>query len=143
MSVSTRTPRETVELFLRTVTEGSRDDLADLYAEDVRIEIPWSGSGGVPAVTEGRENLRARMKSVEALWSFDEVSGVAVYETIDPAVLIVEYRVAGTLAKNGAGFSLSYVSILTIVDGLIAAARDFNDTAATAELLKELGGLGE
>lgn len=132
---SIRSPRETVELMLRTVTEGSRQDLADLYAPDVRIEIPWS-SEGMPAVTEGREVLRARMTATADLWDFDSVQDVVIHETVDPQVVIVEYRVNGTMRGSADKFGLGFVSILRVVDGLIAEARDYGNPLETAELAK-------
>ncbi|MFD0632473.1 hypothetical protein ACFQ9X_13470 [Catenulispora yoronensis] len=45
MSEPVRSTRETIDLLLRTITEGTRDDLADLYAEDVLISNPFSPDG--------------------------------------------------------------------------------------------------
>ncbi len=133
----TRTPRETIELFLHTVTHGTRDQLADLYAPDVRIEIPFA-PGGVPQVSQGREEIRTRMKSAEVLWRFESVRDVTVHDTGEPDVIIAEYRVHGVLAASGRAFDLGYISVFRIEDGLITWARDYGNPLEVQELTKEL-----
>ena len=138
MSAPTRTPRETAELLLHTVVHGKRAEIADLYAPDVRIENPWAPSG-VPRVSEGREELRARMTQTEQLWSFESVQDVAINEGSDPEVVVLEYRVNAVVTANGTpgqAFSLGFVSVLRIVDGLIVSARDYSNPLETAELAK-------
>lgn len=128
-----RSPRETAELLLRTLVTGSRDEIADLYAPDVRIVNVWAPGG--PATSEGRETLRARMNATAKLWDFESTSDVAVHETTDPEVILLEYRVNGRIAASGRAFSLGFVSVLRIVDGLIAHARDYSNPEETAVLM--------
>lgn len=138
MSASARTPRETVDLLLHTVVHGRRAEIADLYATDVRIENPWAPPG-VPGVTEGREAMKARMAQTEQLWSFDAVRDVVVHETADPEVVVLEYRVDGTITTNETPrpeFTLGFVSVMRIVDGLIVSARDYSNPLETAEIAK-------
>lgn len=140
MSASTRTPRETVDQLLHTVVHGRRTEIADLYAPDVRIENPWAPPG-VPRVSEGREEMKARMAQTEQLWTFDSVQDVAIHETADPEVVVLEYRVNATVTApaaegHGAKFALGFVSVLRIVDGLIASARDYSNPLETAEIAK-------
>ncbi len=128
-----RSPRETAELLLRTVTEGERTALADLYAPDARIENLWAPGG--PDVTEGREVLRARMAGSGDAWDFESVDLIALNESTDSEVLVLEYRVAGRIRSNGAEFSLGFVSVLRVVDGLIVHARDYSNPEETKALL--------
>lgn len=136
-AAAARSPRETIELFLHTVSHGTRDELADLYAPDVRIEIPFA-PGGVPQVSEGREQMRARMKMAEPNWTFDAVQDVTVHTTGDPQVVIAEYRVHGTLTASGKAFVLSYISVFGVQDGLIAWARDYGNPLEVEHITKEL-----
>jgi len=135
VSNTTRTPRETVELLLRTVVHGRRAELADLYAPDVRIENPWAPEG-FPRVAHGREDLRARMQQTEQLWSFDSVQDVVIHEAADPEVIVLEYRVNASVRGSGEKFGLGFVSIMRIVDGLIVSARDYGNPLETAEVAK-------
>jgi ketosteroid isomerase-like protein len=132
-STPARSPRETAELMLRTVAEGTRDELADLYAPDVQIVNVWAPGG--PAVSEGREHLRARMNATAKLWDFESTADVSLHETADPEVVVLEYRVNGRLAADDTRFSLGFVSVLRIVDGLIVHARDYSNPEETAALL--------
>jgi ketosteroid isomerase-like protein len=118
---------------LRTIVEGSREQLAELYAPDVRIVNVWAPGG--PSTTEGREVLRARMAGTAQLWTFTAVTDVAVHETADPQVVVAEYRVEGRIAASGETFSLGFVSVLRIVDGLIAHARDYSNPEETNALM--------
>jgi ketosteroid isomerase-like protein len=134
-TATARTPRETVELLLHTVVHGRRAEIADLYAPDVRLENPWAPDGA-PRESHGREDIRARMEQTEQLWSFDAVRDVVIQEAADPEVVVLEYRVDATIAQSGAKFSLGFVSILRVVDGLIVSARDYSNPLETAELAK-------
>lgn len=136
MAATTRTARETVELLLRTTVEGSRDDIADLYAPDVVIELPFTPDG-VPSEMKGRENMRARMKAAAGMFGFDEVRDVTLHETADPEVIIAEYRVKGTLTATAEPFTLSYITVTRVVDGLIVASRDYGNPQEVAKLLKD------
>lgn len=136
-SAATRSPRETAELLLHTVVHGRRPEIADLYAPDVRIENPWAPDG-IPSEAGGREALRARMASTEELWSFDATRDVVLHETADPQVVVLEYRVDGTVRASGATFTLGFVSVLRVVDGLIVSARDYSNPLETAEIAKLL-----
>jgi uncharacterized protein len=134
-----RTPRETVELLLRTMVEGTRDQMADLYAPDVHIVMPFTPAG-FPSESRGSATMRARMKSVESLWSFDCVDGVTLHETADPQVVVAEFRVHGHLSATSEEFSLGYVNVLRVVDGLIVSSRDYGNPLESQKLAAALSG---
>ena len=133
-----RTARETVELLLRTTASGTRDQIADLYAPDAVIEIPFAPDG-IPAITKGRETMRARMNAAAALFVFDSVSDVALRETTDPELIVAEYRVHGHLTSSGKPFSLTYITVTRVQDGLIAWSRDYGNPLEAAALIEEMG----
>jgi ketosteroid isomerase-like protein len=135
VSASTRTPRETVDLLLHTLVHGRRPDIADLYAPDLTIETPFAPPQA-PRLAGGREALRERMARTEHLWSFDSVQDVVVHETADPEVIVLEYRVGGSVTSSGVRFSLGFVAVLRIVDGLIVSTRDYSNPLETGELAK-------
>ncbi|WP_194920899.1 nuclear transport factor 2 family protein [Catenulispora rubra] len=140
MSEHVRTTRETVELMLRTVIEGSRDDLADLYAEDVVVTNPFVAE----EYRESRGNtaLRTRMKGFAQYLHYSEVKNVTLHETADPQVAIVEFTVVGTLVPTGEGFELPSINVIRVVDGLITESRDHSDGLRTAKLLESLQAAG-
>lgn len=139
MSEPVRTTRETVDLLLRTITDGSRDDLADLYADDVLISNPFAPEG-VPNESRGNAQLRARMKSFQQFLAYDAVEDVAVHETTDPQVAVVEFTLVGRLLPAGESFQLRAVNVMRIVDGLIAESRDYTDGVRVAKLFEQIQG---
>ena len=137
MSEPVRTTRETIELMLRTAVEGSRDDLADLYAEDVAITNPFVPEG-VARESRGNAALRARMKNFAQHLDYTAVKDVTIHETTDPQVAIVEFTMVGTLKPAGTPFELASINVIRVVDGLIAESRDYSDGLRAAALLKEI-----
>ncbi|RSM41873.1 hypothetical protein DMA12_23280 [Amycolatopsis balhimycina DSM 5908] len=131
--------RSVFDRFLAASVENRWDDLADLYAEDVTIEMPFT-LPGVPRETKGREELRRRFSAAGQVRRLVKAENVVVHETSDPAVLVAELDLHGEV--GGSPFVSSYVMVMTIRDGLIAHSRDYTDTAAAAERLKALSPAG-
>ena len=140
MSEHVRTTRETIEQMLRAVTEGSRDDLADFYAEDVVVTNPFAPRD----LQESRGNaaLRSRMKSFAQFLDYSEVKDVTIHETTDPQVAIVEFTVVGTLVPTGEGFELASINVIRVVGGLITESRDHSDGVRAAKLLESIQSAG-
>jgi ketosteroid isomerase-like protein len=120
--------------FLAASVENRWDDLADLYAEDVVIEMPFTPAG-VPRLTKGREELRRRFRAAGEVRRLVKADNVVLHETADPAVLVAEFDLHQEL--RGTAFVSSYVMVLTVADGRITYSRDYADTAAAAERMRE------
>ncbi|MFL6111632.1 MAG: nuclear transport factor 2 family protein [Catenulispora sp.] len=137
MSEPVRSTRETIELVLRTIIEGSRDDVADLYAEDVLISNPFAPDG-VPNESRGNAELRARMKKFAQFLNYSAVKNVNILESTDPQVAVVEFTIVGTLAPTGEAFEIPSINVIRVVDGLITESRDHTDAARTGKLLEKI-----
>lgn len=74
-----------------------------------------------------------------ALFVFDSVSDVALRETTDPELIVAEYRVHGHLVSSGKPFSLTYITVNRVQDGLIVCSRDYGNPLETAALIEEMG----
>ncbi|WP_370970131.1 nuclear transport factor 2 family protein [Amycolatopsis sp. cg9] len=125
--------REVFDRFLAASVENRWDDLADLYAEDVTLEMPFT-LPGVPRVTKGREELRRRFHAAGGSRRITGAANVVVHETADPRKLVAEFDLHQEV--RGEAFAVSYVMVLTVEDGRIKHTRDYTDTAAAAERLK-------
>lgn len=136
MSEHARTPRETIEHMLRAVTEGTRDDLADCYAEDVVVTNPFAPEEF--REVRGNAALRGRMKSFEQSLHYTEVKNVTIHETTDPQVAIAEFTVVGDLVPAGRHFELPSINVFRVVDGLIAESRDHSDGVRLAKLMEDM-----
>ncbi|GAA4542489.1 nuclear transport factor 2 family protein [Amycolatopsis samaneae] len=124
--------RQVFDRFLAASVENRWDDLADLYAEDTVVELPFTVPG-VPRLTRGREALRTRFKAAAEVRRLTKAENVVVHETTDPAVIIAEFDLHNEVLADGAGFTSSYAMVLTVRDGRIVHSRDYIDTAASAE----------
>lgn len=124
--------RAVFDRFLSASVDNRWDDLADCYAEDVVVELPFTPPGA-PRLTRGREELRSRFKAAGALRRLVKADNVVVHETSDPAVLVTEFDLHNEWLADGSAFVSSYVMVLTVRDGEIVESRDYSDTAASAE----------
>ncbi|WP_020663300.1 nuclear transport factor 2 family protein [Amycolatopsis benzoatilytica] len=116
----------TAEVFQRFLdaSVGNRwDDLADCYAEDVVIEIPFAPAG-VPKVSEGRELLRKRFHQAGERRTITKADRVSVHRTSDPEVLVAEFDLHGVL--DGKQYVSSYCLVMTVRDGQIVRSRDYS-----------------
>lgn len=123
--------REVFDAFLAASVENRWDDLADLYAPDVEIEMPFTPPGA-PPVTKGREELRRRFRAAGQVRRLVKAENVVVHQTADPEVLVTEFSLHGEFPAEGTTFVSPYVMVLTIRDGRIVHSRDYTDTAAAA-----------
>jgi ketosteroid isomerase-like protein len=138
------TARDTAERFLAATTGTDPGDLADFYAPHVVIDMPFAPAALYPARTEiDRESLRARLRSGAAVRRYERVSRVRIHETADPEVVIVEYDLHGRLTTTGEPFTLSFLMVMTVQDGLIVHTRDYTDPIAGARVLGRLPALLE
>lgn len=140
---TTATPREVAERFLRASADNAWDALADLYAPDAVIEIPFAPPG-IPGRFQGREDHRARFKAVAPLRRIDKVGSVVMHETTDPEVVIVEFDNHATVTSTGRPFVNSYAMVMRVRNGLIVSSRDYANPLDGAEFRAELSAvLGE
>jgi uncharacterized protein len=131
-------PREVVERFLRATAESAWDDLADLYAPDSVIEMPFGPEPGVTTRFEGREGHRARFKAFAPLRQFHKVDSVVILETDDPEVIVLEFDYHATVVATGRPFVNRYVMLVRIRDGQILSSRDYANPLVSAEAFGRL-----
>ena len=136
-SPTVTTPRQVVERFIRASADNAWDDVADLYAPDAVIELPFAPPG-IPGRFEGREGHRARFKAVAPARRFTKVDPLRIWETSDPEVVIAEYSLHGTMTRSGRPFVFSYIMVITVRNGLIVHSRDYGDNLAGAEFREEI-----
>jgi len=112
------------------------EDMADCYAADVVIEMPFAVPGVMPRRTQTtREDLRARFTSGRAIRRYTDLDRSVIHETTDPEVVIADYDLRGHLVAGGETFTMSFLMILTIRDGQITHSRDYTDPIAGARIL--------
>jgi ketosteroid isomerase-like protein len=108
----------------------------DLLAQDVIIEQPFSPQGTRRRI-EGRAEWLAFVEASSAALPvrFEECRDIAVHETTDPEVIIVEYELAGTVTTTNRHASAAFIGMLRVRDGQIVHWREYQNVLAMAEAL--------
>ncbi|NNC13728.1 nuclear transport factor 2 family protein [Planctomonas sp. JC2975] len=122
---------ETAARFLsRTIDDIGT--LADLYAESVVIEMPFAAPLFPTVRHTTREELRAGFTRASSR-RYTRVENVRILETTDPCVAVIEYELHGVSAPGGAEFTLAYIQIITVEEGLIVHSRDYGSPVQVAQ----------
>jgi uncharacterized protein len=134
-----RSARETVEQLLQAAVSATPGDMADCYAPEAVIELPFAVDGLYPSrIQNTREELRARYQGHTASRRYKNLTDVTIHETANPEVIIAEYTLNGEMVATGEPFSMRFAMVLTIRDGHIVHSRDYSDPIAGARLLGRL-----
>jgi ketosteroid isomerase-like protein len=126
--------RAVFDRFIEAAGSGTLRPIADMYAPDAVIEMPWAPPG-VPK-SSGRAELVTRMEAMDRdrLLTVERIDLAAVHETTDPDVIVAEYDIHAIITKTARPVVLSFVTVLTVRDGLIVHTRDYSDPLAQAEV---------
>ena len=139
MPAATRTSREIAEQLLRAAVSDAPGDMADCYAPEVVIEMPFAVDALYPSRIEtSREELRARFQAGAASRRYNGLANVTIHETADPQVVVTEYELHGEMTATGEPFSARFAMVITVRDGHIVHSRDYSDPIAGARLLGRL-----
>jgi ketosteroid isomerase-like protein len=122
---------ETAARFLsQTISDISA--LADLYAEEVVIEMPFAAPLFPQVRHTTREELRAGFTRT-ANRRYTRIENARILETTDPTVAVIEYDLHGVRETDDSEFTLSYVQVITVESGLITHSRDYGSPLQAAE----------
>jgi uncharacterized protein len=127
-------PLQVLEERRRVVLARDMAAFADLFAEDGVIEMPF-GAAGLPTRLEGREAIRAFSTRTDGLpVQITDLRTVAVHQTLDPEVVVVELRTVGRVGPTGGEFEVPCIQVFRIRDGEILLFRDYVGVAAMSDL---------
>lgn len=132
-----QTPRAVFERLHRAVRDDyDMDTQADLYAPDGTLEMPFAPTGA-PHRIEGREEIRRVLKAAgerarQAGRRIVAYRDLVVRETDDPEMIVAEFELHGESTATGATYTLSFIQVLRVRNGLIVAMRDYFDSQALA-----------
>jgi uncharacterized protein len=116
----------------------------DELAEDVVIETPFAPPGR-PGRTVGREAVSALFEAGRAGFPvrFEHCRTIAIHDTTDPEVIVVEYELGGVVTTTGHRASAPFIAVLRVRDGQVAHWREYQNVPAIARALagtEESGG---
>ena len=108
----------------------------DLCADDIVVETPFAPAGS-PTRVEGREQWLAVAQAGGAARPGRGGAGddLAVHDTSDPDVIVVEHELTGTLTTTGTRASATFVGVLHVRDGQVARWREYQNVPAIAAAL--------
>ncbi|MEV0799678.1 nuclear transport factor 2 family protein [Kribbella sp. NPDC050281] len=114
---------------------GDPGAMDDLLADDVVMEVPFAPGG--PMRWDGREEWLAFAGPARAGFPvrFDRFTLLALHETLDPEVAVVEYELAGEITATGQRGAARFIGVLRVRDGKIAGWREYQNTAAIQQAL--------
>jgi uncharacterized protein len=138
VSMTNGSARQTIERFLEAAVSPTPGDMADCYAEHFVIEMPFAGGLALERTQTSREEFRARVTAGLAARRYTRAVDVRIHETADPEVVVLEYRLEGRKVADESPFSLAFVMVVTVRDGLIVHSRDYSNPIDGARLLGRL-----
>ncbi|MDX6328129.1 MAG: hypothetical protein QOI83_512 [Streptomycetaceae bacterium] len=125
-------PHTVLTRLLDGITNGKWHDLAELYAKDTVVEMPFAKP--VPGRLEGREAVRRHFAGAAGLPIEFRVRDLVVHETGDPEVIIAEFSYAGRVISTGRAFVAANAQVIRVRDGLIVSSRDYHDHTISGAL---------
>jgi ketosteroid isomerase-like protein len=135
-------PREVFARMREQWLGNAVDPIGSLLAEDAVIETPFAPPGR-PRRFEGRAEFLAFAQAGRAGLPvrFEECREIAVHDTADPEVIVVEYELAGTVTTTGHRAAAPFIGVLRVRDGQVAEWREYQDAVAIAHALGQLPAL--
>jgi uncharacterized protein len=134
----THVSREIGERLIAAAVSEHPEDMADCYADQVVIEMPFTAGLYPSRIETTREELRQRFGASATARTYERLADVHIHETADPEVIIAEYSIHGHLVADGQPFVLRIAMVITVRDGLIVHSRDYADPVAGARVLGRL-----
>ena len=106
------------------IMNGDVDGWLAHCRDDVVLEFPYAPTGRPPRI-EGKPAAEDYLAAVVEQVQFERITRQHVHQTVDPDTAIIEWSVSGHVKATGAPYEMSYVVVLTLVDGLVAVYRDY------------------
>jgi len=126
-------PSQVFERQRRAITARAWNELADLYAEDVVVELPFNLPHPLRLV--GREQLQARFLAGSRLPLEMEMQNLTVRQTDDPEVIVAEFDYVGRTTDSNRVFSVANIIVMRVRDGRIVWSKDYHNHAVLAQVL--------
>jgi ketosteroid isomerase-like protein len=126
--------QHTVAEHLRLTAAGRTDEWVTLFAPDAVLEFPFAPVG-VPRRVTGRDALFAHMSSFPETFDIEFVD-LVFHETVDPSLVIAEFRSRGTARPTGKPYEQTCISVVrTDDDALITHYLDYWNPLVAIEAL--------
>ena len=126
--------QHTLAEHLRLTALGRVDEWVQLFSPDAVLEFPFAPAG-VPRRVTGRDALVAHMSNFPKIFDVEFVD-LVFHETIDPSLVIAEFRSTGTALPTGKPYEQSCISVVrTDEDARITHYLDYWNPLVAIEAL--------
>ncbi|MEU7831960.1 nuclear transport factor 2 family protein [Nonomuraea sp. NPDC049129] len=126
--------QHTVAEHLRLTAAGRTDEWVTLFAPDAVLEFPFAPVG-VPQRVTGRDALLAHMSNFPETFDVEFVD-LVFHPTVDPSLVIAEFRSTGTALPTGKPYEQRCVSVVrTDKDARITHYLDYWNPLVAIEAL--------
>ena len=132
---ATATPAEVFRSSLDAFLAKDMRAWADLCAEDVLVEFPFSPDG-LPSKLESRQAIFEYLQYYPTIIDIHEIDSVSVYATDKPDTVIAEWSVKGHVIPNGNKYDMAYATFVTVRDGQIVNYREYWNPLAFGQALE-------
>ena len=130
-------PRQVFERQRRAINARAWSELADVYADDVVVELPFNLPEPLRLI--GRQQLHERFMAGSRLPIEMEMRNLVIHETDDPEVIVAEFDYHGHLTTDpNRTFSVANVIVMRVSDGRIVWSRDYHNHAALSAVLGDV-----
>ncbi|MCX5192912.1 nuclear transport factor 2 family protein [Streptomyces sp. NBC_00249] len=117
---------------LRLLLEKDIAGWVDLWDPDGFLEFPFAPPGW-PARLEGRAAVAAYMQHYPDHVDVHDFPDVKIHQTVAPETIVVEMRGVGRLVETDTPYDMTYIAVVTVMDGLITSYRDYWNPLAVAQ----------
>lgn len=126
--------RHAVTEHLRLTAAGRVHDWVKLFAADAVLEFPFAPVG-VPRQVKGHEALVAHMSNFPEIFDVEFVD-IVFHDTVDPRLVIAEFRSIGTALPTGKPYPQTCISVVRTNDeALITHYLDYWNPLVAIEAL--------
>lgn len=128
-------PVQVLERRRQVLAAHDSDGFVELFADDAVIELPFAAPG-MPSRLDGKAAIREYSKVMDATpVRIDDIETVALYESTDPELVVIEIVGKGTVTTTGQAFDSPCIQVFRIRDGLIHLFRDYFNPIGVADIL--------
>ncbi|MFI7211566.1 nuclear transport factor 2 family protein [Micromonospora maritima] len=118
---------------LEYLSSGRIEEWVDLFTEDGVLEFPY-GPAGFPQKVVGKQALFDYMQNFPEHFKVEFVD-LHFHETVDPTLVIAEFKSVGQALSTGKPYNQTYISVVETVEGKISRYVDFWNPLVAAEAL--------
>jgi ketosteroid isomerase-like protein len=125
MTASNQTPTAIFHRLLDAIGESRWSGLADLYADDAIVELPFA----IPSPIElrGKAAIRAHFEQASRAPFDMRVKQICIHETNDPELIFGEFEYELRHRDSGKQFDVANIQRIRVRRGQIVHSRDYHD----------------